>query len=155
MPPPADSGFATKASAATIAGPGSSVLDPGIPVVPTLAKVAFDRDTGNGSGMAPKGMESLLALAFSTQRTIGTKTHSAGREASHSSHGDRERPVRTKTCPGGAGKIGHSWSPPGLSRSTCEASIAERPSPNPQPGHHIDPYPVQIAPGQCHRGTLG
>ena len=61
-----------KASAATIAGQGSSVLDPGIPVAPALAKIACDRDTGNGSGMAPKGLESLLALAFSAQRTIGT-----------------------------------------------------------------------------------
>ncbi len=107
MPPSADFGSATKASATTITGQGTSVLDPGIPVVPAVAKIACDRDTGNGSGMAPKGVESLLALAFSTQRTIGTKTHSAGREASHSSHGDRERSVGTETYPGRAGKIGH------------------------------------------------
>ncbi len=107
MSPSADSGSATKASAATIAGQGPSVLDPGIPVVPALAKIACDRDTGNGSGMAPKGVESLLALAFSAQSTIGTKIHSVGREASHSSHGDRERPVGTETYPGGVGKIGH------------------------------------------------
>ena len=107
MPPSADSGSATKASAATIAGQGPSVLDSGIPVVPALAKIACDRDTGNGPGMAPKGLESLLALAFSTQRTIGTKNHSAGREASNSSHGDRELPVGTETYPGGVGKIGH------------------------------------------------
>ncbi len=106
MPPPADSGYLTKASAATIAGQGSSVLDPGIPVVPALAKIAFDRDTGNGSGMAPKGVESLLALAFPAQKTIGTKNYSVGREASHSSHGDRELPVGTETYSGGAGKIG-------------------------------------------------
>ena len=106
MPPPAASGSAPKASPATIAGPGSSVLDPRIPVVPTLAKIACDRDPGSGSGMAPKGVESLLALAFSTQRTIGTKKHSAGREASHSSHGGRELPVGTEAYPGGAGKIG-------------------------------------------------
>ena len=56
--------------------------------------------------MAPKGVESLLALAFSTQRTIGTKNNSVGREASHSSHGGRELPVGTEAYPGGAGKIG-------------------------------------------------
>ncbi len=66
MPSSAASGSATKASAATIAGPGPPVLNPGIPVVPALAKIAFDRDTGNGPGMAPKGVESLLALAFPT-----------------------------------------------------------------------------------------
>ncbi len=96
MSPSADSGSGTKASAATIAGQGSSVLDPGIPVVPALAKIALDRDTGNGSGMAPKWLESLLALVFSTQRTIGTKNHPVGREASRSSHGDRELPVGQK-----------------------------------------------------------
>ncbi len=64
MPPSAASGSATKASAATIAEPGSSVLNPGIPVVPALAKIDYDRDTGNGPGMEPKGVERLLALAF-------------------------------------------------------------------------------------------
>ncbi len=106
MPPSAASGSATKASPAAIAGPGSPVPDPGIPVMPALAKIASDRDTGNGPGMAPKGVESLLALAFSMQRTIRTTNNSAGREASHSSHGGRELSVGTETYPGGAGKIG-------------------------------------------------
>ena len=43
----------------------------------TLAKVAFDRDSRNSDGMAPKGVESLLALAFSTHTTIGTQNDSA------------------------------------------------------------------------------
>ncbi len=32
---------------------------------------------------------------------------------------------------------------------------ASHPSPDPQPGHHIDPHPVQIAPGQRHRAAMG
>jgi len=77
MSPSAASGSAAKTSPATITGQGSSVLDPGIPLVPTLAKVAFDRDFRNSHGMAPKGVESLLALAFSTHTTIGTQNDSA------------------------------------------------------------------------------
>jgi hypothetical protein len=48
-----------------------------MPLVPTLAKAAFDRDSRNSHGMAPKGVESLLVLAFSAQTTIGTKNDSA------------------------------------------------------------------------------
>jgi len=59
-------------------------------MVPALAEITFDRDTGNGHGLASKGMESLLALAFSTQRTIGTEINFTGRKASHSPYGDRE-----------------------------------------------------------------
>jgi hypothetical protein len=47
------------------------------PVGATLAKVAFDRDSRNSHGMAPKGVKSLLALAFSTHTTIGTQNDSA------------------------------------------------------------------------------
>jgi hypothetical protein len=53
MPSPAASGSAAKASPAAIGGQGSSVLDPGVSMVPTLAKAAFDRDTRDGAGMAP------------------------------------------------------------------------------------------------------
>ena len=60
----AASGSAAKISSATIAGQGSSVLDPGNEVVPALAQIAFDCDAWDGPGMAPKGVESLLALAF-------------------------------------------------------------------------------------------
>jgi hypothetical protein len=77
MSPSAASGSAAKTSPATITGQGPSVLDPGIPLVPTLAKIAFDRDSRNSDGMAPKGVESLLALAFSTHTTIGTQNDSA------------------------------------------------------------------------------
>jgi hypothetical protein len=47
------SGSATKASPAAIAGQGSSLLDPGVSMVPALAKATFDRDTRNGARMAP------------------------------------------------------------------------------------------------------
>ncbi len=49
----AASGSATKASPAAIAGQGSSLLDPGVSMVPALAKATFDRDTRNGARMAP------------------------------------------------------------------------------------------------------
>jgi hypothetical protein len=88
LPSTATSGSATKASSTTIAKPGSSILDPGISLVPALAKFAFDRDTRDGAGMAPQGVESLLALAIATSRKTGTKNDSTGSDNAHSSHGD-------------------------------------------------------------------
>jgi hypothetical protein len=47
------------------------------PVGAHTGEVASDRDFRNSHGMAPKRVESLLALAFSMQTTIGTKNDSA------------------------------------------------------------------------------
>ena len=91
-PLPAAAGRAPSAAAlsATAEGCRSTVLDSGSALVLGLAEVAGHREARNSVGLAPQGVESLLALAVENTGERRSPPHPGRAQIAYPTHGIRE-----------------------------------------------------------------
>jgi hypothetical protein len=68
LPSAATAGPSTSAATTANSQCGPTLLGVGVPMVHRLARVTTDRKACNRIEVAPSGLESLLALAFKTER---------------------------------------------------------------------------------------